>query len=157
MARFVTLVAVLTVTLQVSESFKALGRSKHAVATPPRLFTTKTSRALADAGASTTVHQDHGDHARTVAAAAATRAASRAVPALAGPQATSETLSIDAARCATDAPLEGLTAAICRTAADASPTNNYCFTSDVLTETLDDGLLTIVANNCASRRPRVFR
>ena len=72
MARFVTLVAVLTVTLQVSESFKALGRSNHAVATPPRLLTTKTSRALADAGAGI-IHQDHGDHTRAAAAAAATR------------------------------------------------------------------------------------
>ena len=47
-----------------------------------------------------------------------------------------------------DAALDGLVGAVCRTAADAGPTNNYCFTSDVLTETLDDGLLTIVANNC---------
>ena len=157
MARFISLAAFLA--LQACSAFQhsKVHRSKHAVATPPRLFTTKTSRALADAGASTKVHQDHGDHARAVAAAAANRAASRAVPALAGPQATSETLSIDASTCVMDAPLDGLTATVCRAAADASPTNNYCFTSDVLTETLDDGLLTIVANNCASRRPRVFR
>ena len=111
-------------------------------------FTTKTSRGLADAGAAgTTAHQDHADHARAAAAAAATRAARREV-ALAGPQATSETLSIDAPTCVMDAALDGLTAAVCRTAADASPTNNYCFTSDVVTESFDATTLTIVANNC---------
>ena len=54
------LVAFFALKLQVCTSFQR----NHAVATPPRLFTTKTSRALADAGAGTKVELERDSDAR---------------------------------------------------------------------------------------------
>ncbi len=143
MARFISLAAFLA--LQACTAFEHSKVQHPSVKAPPvRLQWSSATPAVLETGSFIT------KISRALAAAPASTA-------LAGPQATSETLSIDASTCVMDAPLDGLTATVCRAAADASPTNNYCFTSDVLTETLDDGLLTIVANNCASRRPRVFR
>mmetsp|Transcript_4574 Transcript_4574/g.13444 ORF Transcript_4574/g.13444 Transcript_4574/m.13444 type:complete len:115 (+) Transcript_4574:125-469(+) len=61
--------------------------------------------------------------------------------------------SIDVAvdpQCVLDAAAEGLTAAICKQASDASAVNNFCFSSDVFAEVLPEstGFLTILSSNC---------
>ena len=120
MARFIALLAFSTLACTAFEPSKVQRRNPSVKAPPARLQWSSATPAVLETGSFT------AKISRALAAA----------PAL-GPQATSETLSIDASTCVMTAPLDGLTAAVCRTAADAGPTNNYCFTSDVVMKLTD--------------------